>query len=297
MDYFHGTTDFRMEQASAVTLGKFDGVHLGHQKLMQRIKELEKAQVDSVVFALNSCTKDRILTEEEQKFVIRQMGIFCLIQCPFTPDIAGMEPEQFVKSVLMDRLHAKYIVVGTDFRFGYHRMGDVETLKKLQSKYGFYAEILPKERFKDREISSTYVKEALMEGNMKLANRLLGRPYFVSGIVRHGRKIGRTLGMPTVNLLPVKEKLLPPTGVYVSRTLIGGIFYPGITNIGYKPTVGEKFRGVETYLFDVDMDLYGTEILTELLFFVRAEKRFASLQELKYQMQRDISFGREYFGG
>ena len=277
MDYFHGTTDFRMEQASAVTLGKFDGVHLGHQKLMQRIKELEKAQVDSVVFALNSCTKDRI--------------------CPFTPDIAGMEPEQFVKSVLMDRLHAKYIVVGTDFRFGYHRMGDVETLKKLQSKYGFYAEILPKERFKDREISSTYVKEALMEGNMKLANRLLGRPYFVSGIVRHGRKIGRTLGMPTVNLLPVKEKLLPPNGVYVSRTLIGGIFYPGITNIGYKPTVGEKFRGVETYLFDVDMDLYGTEILTELLFFVRAEKRFASLQELKYQMQRDISFGREYFGG
>ena len=297
MNYFHGTTEFQIEQSCAVTLGKFDGVHLGHQKLMRHIKSMEGKQVISVVFALNSHSGNLILTEKEQKNIVEKMGISCLIQCPFIPEISGMEPEQFVKEILVERLHAKYIAVGTDFHFGRGRTGDVNTLEKLQQKFGFQLDIIPKERLGEREISSTYVREALSAGDMPLAHKLLGRPYFVSGIVMHGRKIGRTLGMPTVNLIPPPEKLLPPDGVYVSKTLVDGTIYPGITNIGYKPTVGEKFRGVETYLFDVDMDLYGTEILTELLFFVRAEKRFASLQELKYQMQRDISFGREYFGG
>ena len=132
---------------------------------------------------------------------------------------------------------------------------------------------------------------------MDLVRELLGRPFAVKGVVRHGRRIGRTLGMPTVNLIPPEEKLLPPNGVYATKTCIDGCFYQGITNIGCKPTVDGSFRGVETYLFDVDMDLYGKEIVTELYSFERPEQKFPSLEALKNQMHRDISFGKEYFRG
>lgn len=298
MKYFHGTTDFYIEGDTAVTLGKFDGVHRGHQKLMRHIKELEKKQnVSSVCFTLNAKNGPLLLTKEEQKHVVGQMGISYFIDCPFVPEISGMSPRQFVEEILVKRLHAKYITVGTDFRFGHKRAGDVELLKELQSEYGFQVDSLEKEVYQGREISSTYIRETLEQGDMGLAAVLLGRPYSVSGQVQHGRRIGRTLGMPTVNLIPPAEKQLPPNGVYVSKTWVEGTPYPGVTNIGYKPTVGENFRGVETYLFDVDMDLYGADILTELYCFERPEQKFASLEELKAQMHRDISFGKEYFCG
>lgn len=298
MKYFHGTTDFYIEGDTAVTLGKFDGVHRGHQKLMRHIKKLEEEKrVGSVCFALNACKGSLLLTREEQRHVVEQMGISYFIDCPFVPEISGMTPLQFVEEVLVKKLHAKYITVGTDFRFGYQRAGDVEFLQSLQGEYGFQVHSLEKERYGEREISSTYIRETLDQGDMSLAAVLLGRPHFVSGQVKHGRHIGRTLGMPTVNLIPPKEKLLPPNGVYASKTWVDGTPYPGVTNIGYKPTVGESFRGVETYLFDVDMDLYGTDIVTELYCFERPEQKFASLEELKAQMHRDISFGKEYFFG
>lgn len=297
MQYFHGTTDFWIDGPSAVTLGKFDGVHRGHQKLMRRIKALETEGVRSVVFVLNARSGPLLLTGEEQKKAVEDLGISCLITCPFLPEISGMEPEAFVREILVERLHAKYIVVGTDFRFGYQRQGDAKLLEDLQETYGFQVSVLEKERLGDREISSTYIREALEEGKMELADTLLGRPFSVSGVVRHGRKIGCTLGMPTVNLVPPTEKLLPPNGVYASKTEIDGKLWPGVTNIGCKPTVGEAFRGVETYLFDLDRDLYGKEITTFLYGFERPEQKFASLEELKAQMHRDISFGKEYFRG
>lgn len=295
MKFFQGTTDFYLDGACAVTLGKFDGVHLGHQKLMRRIRELETDTVSSVVFALKTRTEELLLTGEEQKDIVKNMGISCLIECPFVPEIAGMQPEEFVEKILVERLHAKHIVVGTDFRFGCRRKGDARLLSAMQDKYGFQVDILEKEKLGDREISSTYVREALAQGRMELVTQLLGRPFSIKGVVQHGRRIGRTLGMPTLNLVPSLQKLLPPNGVYASRTLVGGTYYPGVTNIGYKPTVGERFRGVETYLFDVDLELYGQEIVTELFCFERPEQKFPSLEELKAQMHRDISFGRAYF--
>lgn len=297
MKYFHGTTDFNMEGASAITLGKFDGVHRGHQKLMHHIKSLETEGVQSVVFALNAKTEELLLTKDERKDVVEELGISCLIECPFVPEISGMKPEAFVKEILVERLHAKYITVGTDFHFGYQRQGDTETLKGLQEACGFRVDVIEKERLGDREISSTYIREALSEGKMELAGELLGRPFYVKGVVQHGRRIGRTLGMPTVNLVPSREKLLPPNGVYASKTEIDGRLFPGITNIGYKPTVGERFRGVETYLFDIDQDLYGKEITTFLYGFERPEQKFSSMEALRAQMHRDISFGKEYFRG
>lgn len=298
MKYFHGTTDFYSDGGTAVTLGKFDGVHRGHQKLMRHIKILEEKEgVSSVCFALGVRRDSLLLTGEEQRRVVEQMGISCFIDCPFLPEISGMTPEQFVEEILVKRLHARHIVVGTDFRFGHRRAGDVELLKSLQEKYRFAVHSLEKERYHGREISSSYIRETLERGELEQAAVLLGRPYLVSGQVKHGRRIGRTLGMPTVNLIPPEEKLLPPNGGYASKTWVEGTPYPGVTNIGYKPTVGEKFRGVETYLFDVDMDLYGADIVTELYRFQRPEQKFRSLEELKAQMHRDISLGKEYFGG
>lgn len=297
MEVFQGTTDFYIDGETAVTLGKFDGVHLGHQSLISRIKSLENQGARSVVFALNARAGARLLTSQEQRDAVEQMGVSCLIQCPFVPEISGMGPEAFVEQILVKRLHAKYVVVGRDFRFGFQREGDAALLEEMGKTHGFTAQVMEKKKYGEREISSTYVREALEEGEMELVRELLGRPFEIEGVVMHGRQIGRTLGMPTVNLIPPMEKLLPPCGVYASKTWIDGTFYPGVTNIGFKPTVDGSFRGVETYLFDVDRDLYGKNIVTQLYSFRRPEQKFSSMEELKNQMHRDISFGKEYFRG
>lgn len=297
MEVFQGTTDFYIDGETAVTLGKFDGVHLGHQTLISRIKSLESQGARSVVFALNARAGALLLTPREQRDAVERMGVSCLIQCPFVPEISGMHPEAFVEQILVKRLHAKYVVVGRDFRFGFQREGNAALLEEMGKTHGFTAQVMEKKKYGEREISSTYVREALEEGEMELVRELLGRPFEIEGVVMHGRQIGRTLGMPTVNLVPPKEKLLPPCGVYASKTWIDGTFYPGVTNIGYKPTVDGSFRGVETYLFDVDRDLYGKNIVTQLYSFRRPEQKFSSLEELKNQMHRDISFGKEYFRG
>ena len=192
-------------------------------------------------------------------------------------------------------MKAKAVVVGPDCSFGYKGAGNVELLRTLGRKLGFRLYVIEKEKDHRRDISSTYVKEALEAGDMELVNDLLGYRYFISGEVLHGRRIGRTLGMPTTNLVPSTKKLLPPNGVYLSRTRIGEQAYYGVTNIGYKPTIGETFRGVETYLFDFDGDLYGENIDVELWKFNRPEMKFDSVEHLKNQMQADIAFGKEYF--
>lgn len=296
MEYMRGLQGFSIKEDTAVTLGKFDGLHRGHQKLINRILELEAQDCKSLVFTLNSKRMDGLLlTDEERRGKLEEMGVSYVMDCPFAPDIACMEPEEFVARILVQKLHARYVVVGEDFRFGHNRKGDYHTLMELQKIYGFEVEVIKKMQYLDREISSTYVKEALERGDMELVENLLGYPYFISGEVLHGRKIGRTLGMPTTNLVPTTAKLLPPNGVYASVTFADGREYPGITNIGYKPTVLERFRGVETYIFDFDQDLYGEMIEVRLKKFERPEMKFASLEELKDRMHMDISFGKEYF--
>ena len=293
MEYMKGIDGLYIQEETAVTLGKFDGVHRGHQKLLSRI--LEKKNLKSVMFTINGRKSGFVLTDEEKRFMLEKTGLSYLIDCPFIPSVSGMEAEDFVREILVNRLHAKSIVVGKDFHFGYKRGGDASLLLWLQKKYGFQVEVVEKEQYKGRDISSTYVKEALEAGDMELVNDLLGYRYFISGEVLHGRRIGRTLGMPTTNLVPSTKKLLPPNGVYLSRTRIGEQAYYGVTNIGYKPTIGETFRGVETYLFDFDGDLYGENIDVELWKFKRPEMKFDSVEHLKNQMQADIAFGKEYF--
>lgn len=296
MKYIEGLMDYTMDRNTAVTLGKFDGVHLGHQKLIKKICEKKEQGLESVVVTIWPDPRAKaLLTKGEKKELLRSMGVSWWIDCPFLPEISHMEPETFIREILVKRLRAGYVAVGTDFRFGYQRKGDWKLLRQMQEEMGYELEVVEKETLRDRVISSSYVREELENGNMQLVAELLGYPYTVQGEVLHGRRIGRTLGMPTTNLIPSAGKLLPPNGVYASKTLIGEKHFQGVTNIGYKPTVGEYFRGVETYLFDFDRDLYGQEIAVQLHSFERPEQKFDTMDRLKEQMHRDILFAREYF--
>ncbi len=295
MKYIEEITAFRCEDRSAVTLGKFDGFHRGHQKLIGEIAALQKQGFWGIVFTIAPDRIPALLTLQEKRAVLEEYGIDCMIRCPFVPEILGMEPEAFISDILVDGLNAKHIVVGTDFRFGHNRAGDVEMLAALQKKYNYTLKVVKKERCRGREISSTYVKEALRAADMALANRLLGYEYPVHGTVEHGRQLGRRIGMPTINIIPEKYKLLPPQGVYFSTAATeSGRFY-GVTNIGYKPTVDGSFLGVETYLYGTEEDMYGQPAEIRLLKFCRPERKFATVEELKSQMELDILAGKEFF--
>lgn len=302
MKIINNTLDFSIPEISAVTLGKFDGIHKGHQKLMKKILEKSSQGLKSVVFTFGQMPgtvfygKGRtILTREERQKHLETMGIDYMVECPFVPEIIHMEPEQFVEQILVGQLHAKYIAIGPDFRFGHERKGDKHLLKKLASVYGYEVEVLEKECLNDKVISSTYVRHMLETGEMETVRELLGYPYYVSGTVVHGHAIGRTIGIPTINLLPDDEKMLPPNGVYLTKTVWEKQECFGITNIGVKPTIsGDEAKGIETHLFDFEGNLYDQELTVEFYAFERPERRFCSMEELREQLEKDVRWGKQY---
>lgn len=301
MEYITGVTRFDIKGPTAVSLGKFDGLHRGHKKLLGHLFAAKERGQKSVVITfdvppgvrLSGAEQKVLLTNAERRDMLAGMGADVLIECPFVPEISRMEPERFVGEVLCGQLHAAYMAVGTDFRFGYGRKGDPALLLRLAPALGYEIDVVEKERHGDRDVSSSYVREALEKGDMELVSALLGYSYTVGGTVVHGRHMGReVLGIPTANLIPEKEKLLPPNGVYVSEAFVRGKWRPGITNIGRKPTVGGAARrGAETHIFGFEGDIYGSDIRVRLHTFVRPEKKFDSLESLKRQMQADIRFG------
>ena len=297
MIYFQSTNDFALAGPSAVTLGKFDGVHKGHRLLMDCIHRKEKEGCISTAFAIAAGRGPLLMTPAEQKKTIRELGIQVLIRCPFLPEFAKMSPEEFIEKILLERLHAKYVAVGTDYRFGYQRKGDASFLKEYGKSHGFETYVIEKASYCGREISSSYIREELEKGNMQAVNTMLGDPYPVCGIVQHGAHLGSRLGIPTINLVPEGGKLLPPFGVYYSVTELEDRRIPGVTNVGRKPTVGGTYVSVETYLFDFEGDLYGREVCTHLLEWVRPEEKYSGLQNLQHQIQKDIEAGRNYFSG
>jgi riboflavin kinase/FMN adenylyltransferase len=237
-----------------------------------------------------------IYTEEEKLVKLNHCGIDVLVSYPFTEETRSMLPEVFIKEILVDKLDAKVIIVGNDFRFGYKRSGDVALLKQYEETYGFKVIACEKLKWKNEVISSSAIRSALKEGNLEAVTAMLGQPYSIRGEVSHGRKLGRTIGMPTTNLIPEQVKLLPPCGVYASKTLLDGVYHPGVTNIGYKPTVGEEaYIGVETFIFDFDRDLYGEMLEVELYEYIRPELKFGGVEELITKMQEDIIIAKRYF--
>ncbi len=303
MEYIEGNTEFQYNN-SAVTLGKFDGIHLGHKQLLNTILSYKKLGMTAIMFSFllhpSNLFSDKelelIYTEEEKLSILRRSGVDVLISYPLSESNKSMEPETFIREILVKKLDAKIIIVGNDYRFGSERKGDVALLKQYESIYGYKVIACEKKKYGNKIISSSLIRSGLKEGNMELVNAMLGQPYFIRGEVVHGRKLGRTIGMPTTNLIPASNKLLPPCGVYASKTRIDGKYYQGVTNIGYKPTVGEEdFIGVETYLFDYNNNLYGEIIEVELYSSIRSEMKFGSLEELIQRMSEDIRITKEFF--
>lgn len=307
MEYIKQSFTFEIQEPTVLSLGKFDGLHRGHELLMEYMAEKKKERqgLKAVVFTFDVPPRGQVQNEKAQVLTTNQekvklfegVGIDYLIECPFTEEIMRMEPEDFIRKMVAS-LNVKYIVVGTDFRFGHKRRGDYQMLQEYASQYGYEVKVVDKMQEGGRDISSTFIREEIAKGNMEKANRLLGYEFFVEGVVLHGKKLGKAvLGIPTINLLPPEGKLLPPFGVYVTVTEFQGKGYPGITNVGCKPTIeGEHPIGVETHLFDVSRDLYGEEVKVRFLSRVRGERKFGSLEALKVQMGQDILYGRNYFG-
>lgn len=303
MRYVKECTDFYIEEPTVVSLGKFDGIHRGHELLMECVKEQKKQGLKTVVFTFDIPPKRQVSGEEglvlttntEKMQLFEKLGIDYLIECPFTPKIMHMEPEDFIE-MLVKKLHMKCLVAGKDFRFGHNRRGDYRFLLEKAGVYGYEPKIVDKMQDKGRDISSTYIREELSQGNIEKANELLGYPYFIQGEVVHGRKLGSSALYPTINQIPRPEKMLPPFGVYVTRTMVGGQAFGGITNLGIKPTVGEENPvGVETHLFHFQGDIYGKTVKVEFLKPVRREMRFDSIGELKVQIQKDIETAKRYY--
>ena len=302
MEYIYGKTEFQFHN-SCVTLGKFDGLHRGHQLLLSQLYEYEKRGYTSVMFTFDYHPEnlfsekeiDLIYTEEEKKELLTRKGPQVLISYPFTKESANMEPEDFIRKILIQQLDAKVIVVGTDYRFGKKRRGDVVMLQEYTKVYGYELIVCEKLTMEHKVISSTRIRDELKLGHISSVNEMLGSPYKIFGTVVTGHQIGRTIGVPTVNLLPPSHKLLPPNGVYAATVTVEGKTYCGVANIGCKPTVQSNGQlGVETNLFDFHEDLYGKEIEVALLAFLRPEKKFTSVTKLKEQVQKDIKQAKEF---
>lgn len=308
MQVITGTREFQIEEPTAVTIGKFDGRHKGHQKLLREMLCFKERQgLKAAVFTFDMApagvmagrVQTVITTNQERRNKMAKMGIDYLVEYPFDQNTAHMSPEEFVSEVLVRRMHAKAVVVGTDCSFGYKGKGNAQLLKEMSESCGFEAVIIEKEQDDHRDISSTYVREELDQGNIEKANELLGEPYAIHGVVVHGNHIGGAiLGFPTANILPPPEKHLPPFGVYVSQVLVDGALYRSVTNIGKKPTVeGESPVGVETFIMGLEANLYGKEIEVQLLNFERPEQKFSSLEELKERIEKDKEYAAAYFDG
>lgn len=295
MEYLKIEGEFPKLANCAVTMGKFDGIHRGHRKLVEKIKERKALGEQAVLFAIDA-SSNMILTSAERASLLEKLGVDVLVECQLNDRIRHMKAENFIKEILIGDLQVSYVAVGEDFRFGFERKGTPAMLKEFGKKYGFHTEILPKEMDGHRKISSTFVREELNRGNMEKFHFLMGTDFSVEGIIEHGRGMGHKYLLPTTNLIPPVEKLMPPNGVYITVSHFKDRSYQGITNVGHKPTVGgEKFIGVETYLFDCDENLYGEYCKVDFKKFLRPEQKFSSLEALKAQLERDADKGREYF--
>jgi len=298
MQYIQKITDYQSNTPTVMTIGKFDGLHKGHQKLIEEVKRVAKAEtIQSVVFAFDMHSKEQIVTKQERYYLLEGQ-VDCFVECPFTETLHKMSAKEFIENVLIAIFHVQHLIVGDDFRFGHERKGTPQLLKDYEAQGVFQVEVLSKEKYARRDISSTYIKKIIPKGDMELVHNLLGYPYIVREVVTQGKKIGRTIGVPTLNLQPVNEKVLPAYGVYFCKTCVRGNWYNGICNIGIRPTVEENVHreNVEVHLFDYNQDAYGEDVIVQILKRVRGEKKFADLQELKEQIQMDIAQGREYFG-
>ncbi len=286
------------------TIGNFDGVHLGHQALFRETVRRARAkggQAVAITFDPHPLQVLRpeiplklICTFEQKVKLIEAAGLDYLLVLEFTPELAQLEAEDFVEEILVRGLGIKELVVGYDYRFGRGRRGDTELLRILGKRFGFEVVVVPPQKVNGLTVSSTLVRELVAEGEMRLVAKLLGRPYQICGRVVPGHGRGkRLLGFPTANLKLNREKLVPKTGVYAVEVTFDGQRYPGVMNLGFNPTFGDRYLSAEVHIFDFEGDLYGKEICIALIERLRDEMKFSSPEELAAQIAKDCEMARK----
>ena len=305
MRIISGTTQFKIEEGTAVAIGKFDGLHLGHRRLLKEILRQKEDGLKAAVFTFDPSPEvffgmnpsRELSTNEEKRALFKEIGIDILVEFPFNRMTAATPPEDFVVDILCRRMNARFVAAGTDLSFGAMGKGNFALMSSLARHLGFEARKIDKIERNGKVISSTLIRRLVEEGNMEEAAACLGAPYRITGKIVHGRALGRRIGIPTLNQLPPPDKLLPPFGVYYSEVKADGRTYKGMTSIGTKPTVTEEHVvTVETYLYDFEGDLYGETAEVGLLTYRRPEKRFSGVMELRKTMEEDILAGKIYHG-
>jgi riboflavin kinase/FMN adenylyltransferase len=292
---------FSSEKDTLLTIGVFDGVHLGHQHLISKLKELARKQgfASGVITfpqhpqeVLSPQTRLPWLTGLETRIaLLKEEGVDVVVPLSFTPQLAGLSPERFL-SLLKEHLRMRGLVVGPDFALGKNREGDTSALHRLGKKMGFSITVVPPMTIDGEIVSSTAIRQALADGDMKKVEKLLGRPFRLEGRVVGGDKRGRRLGFPTANLEPAPGQALPTGGVYACRAYRNGQAYSAMTNIGRHPTFGGGKQLIETYLIDYQGDLYGRELALDFIERLRDEKKFDTAEQLEEQIAEDVRRGR-----
>ncbi|MGO4773721.1 bifunctional riboflavin kinase/FAD synthetase [Flavobacterium sp. W22_SRS_FK3] len=305
MKLFESINEFHSNKKTILTLGTFDGVHIGHKKILERLNQnTENGKYESLVLTffphprmvLQEKSEIKLLnTISEKSKLLKATGIENLVIHPFNESFSRLTAEEFVHSILVDQFHIHKIIIGHDHRFGRNRTANIDNLIAFGAEYGFEVEQISAQEIQDVSVSSTKIRKALQEGNMDLANEYLGYAYFLTGEVVKGKQLGRTIGFPTANI-EIKEeyKLVPKNGVYVVKTCIDQKEVYGMMNIGFNPTVNGQKQTIEVNLFDFDADIYGQKLEIYMLKYLREEQKFGSVDLLKEQLNQDKKRALEF---
>ena len=304
MKIYHGIEDFKPVKNAVVTSGTFDGVHLGHQQILQRLQEVAR-RIDGETVLITFWPHPRLVlfpdqqdlqllnTFEEKAELLRNFGIEHLLRIPFTREFSRLSSTEFIRQILVDTIGTKKLVIGYDHRFGRNREGSFEHLVGHAHEYGFEVEEIPRQEVDNVVVSSTKIRHALLEGDMPLASELLGRPYSISGRVIRGQKIGRIMGFPTANIeIDNPHKLIPSHGVYAVRVKHEGEHLEGMMNIGFRPTVDGKTLSLEVNIFNFHREIYGDTLTLDFIGRIRSEKPFPDIDSLKAQLILDKDAAR-----
>lgn len=305
MKIFHSIQSFSTTKQTIVTIGTFDGVHLGHRKILEQITKSARA-LDCESLVLTFFPHPRIVLQEgvemkqlntldEKINLLDNLGIDNLVVHPFDKAFSRMTAEEFVKEVLVDVFKIKKIIIGHDHRFGRNRTANINDLITFGEIYGFEVAQISAKEINEVSISSTKIRNALLDGNVELATTYLGYNYSLTGIVSKGKQLGRTIGFPTANIQIEEDyKLIPLNGVYIAKSVLEGKTIYGMMNIGTRPTVDGTTQTIEVYFFDFNEDLYNRKITVSLLKRMRSEQKFVSVDDLKTQLLLDKTAAQDY---
>ena len=306
MKSFHNLNSFqKSKEKTIVTLGTFDGVHMGHQSILNKLKKATAdGNYESVVLTffphprmvLNQDVNIKLLnTIPEKKALLEKFGVDTLIVHPFDAEFSKLTAAAFVKNILVDKLQIHKIIIGHDHRFGVNRSANIDDLINFGKQYNFEVEQISAKEIDAISVSSTKIRTALLAGNVQVANDYLGHHYSFTGKVSEGKKNGRSIGHPTANIqIEESYKLIPQTGVYVVSSKIEEVLYYGMMNIGRNPTLGENEQTIEVHFFDLNANLYGQNLTVSVLEHIRSEKKFDSLEALKNQLDQDKKFSLDF---